>query len=187
MAATGSIRIVKTIPFKGGTKDWSNRFHFDGTLPPDDATWEILADNIVDIEKNLIPSNSTIIKAIGYGPTTDVPVFQKDYTTAGLTSFSGLYPQAPEVVALWKWTTAKRSTKNHPVYLFNYWHDVACDPAVALDGLNTTFKSSYEAYGADWIAGITDGTHDHHRTGPDGTLALAMSCEAYVTHRDFPR
>lgn len=187
MAASGSIRIVKTIEWKGGTQEWSNRYHFDGTLPADSATWEILADNVVDAEAPCFPADIVIVKAVGYGPATDVPVYSKDYATAGTGAFGGEDRQAAEVVALAKYSTTKRSTKNHPVYLFNYFHGVTCHSATALDFLFTDQKTALQTYVDTWVGGFIDGTDTHRRVAPDGSGAVDATVETYVTHRDFPR
>jgi hypothetical protein len=184
MADAASIKIVKTVPFNGGTQRWSNRYHFDGVLPPDSATWTVFADAIKDLEKVMYPTFISIVEAVGYGPGSDVPVFSKSYSQAGTGSYSG-HLQAAEVAALVKYTTAKRSTKNHPVYLFNYYHGVYMDGSAALGTVDATEASFLEAYADAWEAGISDGSHTHHRTGPDGTVAIEGTVETYLTHRDF--
>lgn len=187
MAATGSIRVIKNIEFRGGLREWSNRYYFDGTLPPDPATWEIFADNVVDLEKALFVSDIGFTRVVGYGAASDVGVYTKDYTTAGTFTGSDLENTPPDVAALGKWTTAKRTSKNHPVYLYNYWHGALIHAATARDALLFAQFTAFNAYMQDWIDGITDGTVDHHRCGPDGTLALTGAVEEYVRHRDFPR
>jgi hypothetical protein len=185
MAAAASIKIVKTIPWKGGTQSWSNRYHFDGTTPADSTHWQTLADAITTAEKAIYAPWIHITDAVGYGPGSDVPVFSHSYTPiAGTGSFSGDV-QAAEVVALCRFTTAKRSSKNHPVYLFNYWHGVYANSATENDLLLASQKTAMETYAAAWITGFSDGSSSHHRAGPDGTLATARVLETYLTHRDF--
>lgn len=187
MADAASIKIVKTISWKGGLREWSNRYHFDGTTPADSTHWTTLADAIVTAEKAIFHASISIVRAVGYEPSNDTSVFIKDYTTAGTFTSSDIELIPAECAALGRWTTAKRSSKNHPVYLFNYWHGALVHAATTPDTLLAAQKTAMETYGASWITGFSDGAVTHHRAGPDSTLAVTMQAEPYVTHRDFPR
>lgn len=185
MAEVASIKIVSSIPFKGGSKLWSNRWHFNGGTPADATAWETLADNIVDIQKTCFNSWIKIEDAVGYAPSSDVPVFSKSYGSLACTaSFSGDV-QAAEVAALIRFPTAKRSSKNHPVYGFKYMHGVYCTSVSGVDFLDTDQKTALAAYAADWLAGISDGSNDKTFALHDGTAATDYLVETYVTHRDF--
>jgi hypothetical protein len=185
MADAASIKIEKNIGWKGGGQVWSNRYHFDGTLPPDATHWQALADAIILEEKPIYNADVHILRAVGYGAGSDVPVFDHTYSPIAGTGTYSDDVQASEVAALLRYTTAKRSSKNHPVYLFNYYHGVLCHSATGEDFLSTDQKAAIEEYADDWIAGFSDGSVTHHRCGPDGTLATGRLVESYVTHRDF--
>jgi hypothetical protein len=187
MADADSIKIVKTVPFKGGTREWSNRYHFDGTSPANSTQWTTLADAVVTAEKHCYNSWIHLVRAVGYIGGSEVPVFSKDYSAiTGDAGYSDT-PNAAEVAALVRYSTTKRSSKNHPVYLFNYYHGAYTISATENDFLSTDQKADLEAYADLWLAGFSDGAHTHHRTGPDQTLATARFVEPYVTHRDFRR
>jgi len=189
MAATPSIKITKTFTYRGVTRSFSNRYHFNGGTPADSAHWTTLADAITAAEKavHLTSGGATITLATGYAAGSDVPVFTKAYSLAGTCSTGGV-PFAPgDVAALVRYSTTARTVKNHPIYLFNYYHAVSTGAAPAADGLNATEKAALATYGALWIAGFSDGTITAVRAGPNGATATGVFVEPLVTHRDLPR
>jgi hypothetical protein len=188
VATSASVRIIKTIPFKGGTRQTSNRYHFDGTLPPDDTHWHALMDAVVLAEKATMTSSVTIVEAVGYAAGSDVPLSSKVYSTVGtLTPTAGDTNAPGEVAALVRYSTAARSTKNHPIYLFNYYHHVWTNTGAGNgDLLSTGHKNALATYATAWITGFSDGTATHHRCSPNSALATGSIVEEYVTHRDFP-
>jgi hypothetical protein len=189
MATTASVKILKTMPFKGGTRTWSNRYHFDGGAPADDTKWHTLMDAIVTAEKASLHPKHTIVEAIGYGPGSDVPVSSKVYSTVGTASLAGTIHDCPgEVVALVRCSTAARSTKNHPIYCFSYIHGVIAESASSAvgDNLGASMRTQLGTYHTSWITGFSDGAVTHHRASPNGAVCTAAFVEEYLTHRDFP-
>ena len=188
MAATPSVKVVKLINFKGGTRLWSNRYHFNGGTPADATHWHTLFDNIVTAEKAAITSWSEIVECLGYGAGSDVPLATKTYTTAGTLATVGGNQRAPgETVALLRWSTAAVSTKNHPIYCFNYYHDAWVHTVSnSSDLLDANQKTAIGTYASAWISGFSDGTITAVRASPQGALCTGSLVESYVTHRDFP-
>lgn len=187
MADTASLKVTKSFAFRGGVREWSNRYHFDGTTPADSGHWTTLSDAVVTAEKAVLNSGVTIVRTQGYSPGSDVPVFTKTYTTAGTAAPGTPVWQAGEVVALVRYSTATRTSKNHPLYLFSYYHGVAAPNTGPFDTLHSTFVTNHQTYAAAWIAGFSDGTATHHRTGPNGDVATGSYVNPLMTHRDFPR
>jgi hypothetical protein len=143
-------------------------------------------DAIVAAEKAIFPSSCTIVECVGYAAGSDVPVSSKTYSTAGTGSFGG-QNNPLEAVALLRWSTNARSSKNHPIYLFNYFHQSrSVATGTDWDKLDPTQRTAIGTYAAAWITGFSDGSITAVRAGPNGVTASAGFVEEYVTHRDFP-
>jgi len=187
MAATPSVRIVKEGSYRGQSITWSNRYHFNGGTPADNTHWDTLFDNIVAAEKATKWVGLHITEAVGYAAGSDVPVHSKTYTTNG-TFASGTAVAVPfEVCALIRYATTARTSKNHPVYLFNYVHEVARDGGSSdNEAIDPTLKTALETYATAWISGFSDGVNTYVRAGPNGATAVDRLVSGFLTHRDFP-
>ncbi len=188
MAATPSVRIIKSFGFKGSTRQYSNRYHFNGGTPADDTHWHTLFDAITAAEKLALTDVQSIVEAIGYGAGSDVPVSSKTYSLAGLRTVAAGRTYAPgEVAGLVRYTTAARSVKNHPIYCFNYYHGVTVDTAAGSQDLWAPDQTGVmQTYANAWISGFSDGSITAVRASPNGHAATGAFIETHVTHRDFP-
>lgn len=190
MSATPSVKITKSYYYRGAVKMFSNRYHFNGGTPADAAHWHTLTDNITTAEKAIYDAAVTIVEATCYAAGSEVPVASKTYALAG--TYAGSTFRAPgDAAALVRYATAARSSKNHPIYLFNYYHDVWITSASASSGGVDTLLAAQATllgtYANAWISGFSDGTTTYVRAGPNGATATGYTVETYVTHRDFPR
>lgn len=187
MAATPSIKVTKQFTYRGVARKWSNRYHFNGGTPADSAHWTTLSDAIVTAEKAIHISNVTIVQTTGYAAGSEVPVFTKTYSTAGTLSGGTGITTPGDVAALIRYSTAARSSKNHPVYLFNYYHGVERDSTDA-DTLYSAQRTAMGTYAGTWIgAGFSDGATSYNRAGPNGATVTGQLVETLLTHRDLPR
>jgi hypothetical protein len=181
-----SIKILYTIPYRGGSKTWSVRFHLSGGTPANSAAWAALSLALRTDLKAGISSGLSIVGAVGYAAGSEVPVWSEVVSVAG-TLASGT-PATGDSAAMVRWTTDARSTKNHPIYLFNWFHGASWSGSGSSDTLlaaQATVYANFATKFASGGAGYSDGTLTYHRAGPYGAVGLVGSCNQYVRHRDF--
>lgn len=144
-------------------------------------------DNVTAGEKALYDGGLQIVQAYGYAAGSDVPVASKTYALAGTGGFSTTDLMPGEVAGLIRYATAARTSKNHPVYLFNYYHRVISQGGSNNDLQLASQVTQYSTYASNWITGFSDGAVTYNRAGPNGASATGSIVEPYLTHRDFPR
>lgn len=190
--AAASLKLVKQFNARGTVREFSNTYHMHGGTPADYTHWETFCDLVVAAEKTIYNSlangGAKIVEGIGYDGSSMVPVFTKTYAVDGTGSFTSGYLQASDVAGLIRWNTGARSTKNHPIFCFNYFHTMTSlgsgsDP----DTMYTDQHTALGAYGADWLSGFSDGTNNYTRARPNGNECTGYTAEALLTHRDLPR
>ena len=192
MATAPSIAIIKSFNYRGTVRNFSNRYHFSGGTPADAGHWTTLANAIVLAEKAIYrpiaSGGAKIIEAVGYAGGSEVPVFTLTYTTDGTGAFTSIQNVPGDVAALIRYSTPDRSSKNHPIYCFNYYHGVGFNNGGTLtyDQLNLDEKTAMGVYAADWIVGFSDGTNTYKRARPNGNTCTGYLVEANLTHRDLP-
>jgi hypothetical protein len=191
MATAASIRVVKQFTYRGVLRNFSNRYHFTGGAPSDSTHWTTLSDAIVTAEKAIfIPLanwGAKIIATVGYAGGSEIPVFNKTYTTDGTGTWTSVLTHPGDVANLIRYSTADRSSKNHPIYLFNYYHSAQEQGTVGgADLANAAQRTAMGTYASSWISGFSDGTTNHIRSRPNGNAATGSLVEANLTHRDLP-
>jgi hypothetical protein len=188
LATVPSLRVVKSFSFKDGLRQWSNRYHFTGGTPADDTHWHTLMDAVVTAEKAVLGASNTIVTVWGYAAGSDVPVSSKTYTTVGTYAPGTGGQLCPgEACGLIRWSTAARSTKNHPIYCFNYYHGTFSDSAVDQDKVKANLKTAMQTYATAWVTGFSDGGPvTAKRSTPQGATSTGSLVEEFITHRDFP-
>lgn len=181
-----SIKVEKTFLYRGAQKLFTNRYYFDNLAPVDATHWTTLSDAVVTAEKAIFASGVvTITNTWGYDAGTEVPVFQKSYATASTGTFTGAVAAPGDCAVVVRYSTAQRTLKNHPIYLFNYYHSAYFASPGAADTLATVQKTAMTTYATAWVTGFSDGTTTHHRCGPQGHVATGVLVSPYIKHRDF--
>lgn len=188
-----SIVVRKNFPYRNSSRDFTNRYHFEGDLPADDTAWTTLANNVTDAEQAIYETEVAIIEVVGYdaGTASATNPHGDAVFTLAMDKHGTLVPAAGDhkgpgdAAVLLRYGTPARSTKNHPVYLFNYFHGVYQDSS-GPDLLSTPQKTAVEDYATSWITGFSDGSTNRERCGPRGAVATSRLVNSYVHHRDFP-
>lgn len=188
--AEGGVTLIKRFTYRGVGEEFSNTYHFTGTLPTTPAAWKTLVDSIAAAEKTIYPAVVKIVRAYCYTNTDNPSVATVDYTALG-AEIAGTFansigkPHAPGDVATWvRWSTAAVTSKGKPIYLRKYYHGVVLEPtsAVGSDSQATDQKTPLTTFGTTikTIGGLT-------LCGPGGASAQTVVVAPFVTTRTLKR
>lgn len=188
---TSSITIVKKFTYRGKREEFSNKYHFSGTTPANEAAWKTLADAMIAVEKTTVHTGVTFVRAYGYEAGNELSVAQIDYEAAPLTPVAGTLAQSsatglaaqPESAVTIRWRTPDRNSRKKWIYLRKYYHGTVSDPGGDLVATNAM------AAFTTWANKLTDGTlpGGFKYCGPQGAVAGPMQVNPYFTTRELTR
>jgi len=182
-----SVKIVKTISYRGTTRQWSNRYYFNQTSLPSTTDQDTISAAIVATEKLQMGSRVGFVEAVWYAAGSDVPVRTTTLSGTGSMPYSGTAQTPGDCATLIRFSTTQRTSKNHPIYLFKYYHDAVYATGGDPDTVVTIQHSRNGDTGAILVTGITAGSTVYKLAGPHGAVAQGYVAEPLITHRDFPR
>lgn len=191
MPDTPSITIVKRFPYRGDTmEEFSNKYHFSGDVPGDDAAWKTLADAIIAAERPMLPASVSFVRAYGHEAGNEFAVATIDYTAPPLTPVAGTLAvsgvaKAPGDAAFWvRWRTAHKNSRGKWIYLRKYFHGVLIGTTDG-DIVATQQKAAAEAYAPKMTDGSLPG--GVKICGPQGAVAGPAAVSTYTTTRTLKR
>lgn len=173
--------------YRGNTVTWSNRWFFNQTALPSTGDRDAIAQTMWNQELLQYTTKVTIVDAIWYAAGSDVPVSTSHPTGACTLSASGRIETPGDCASIIRFTTTQRTSKNHPIYLFKYFHDARYASGGSSDTQDTTQNGRNLAYGQMMVTGITQSSIVYKAAGPQGAVAQGVSALPLITHRDFPR
>lgn len=190
MPDTPSITIVKKFTYRGQPEEFSNTYHFSGTVPTTEASWKTLADAIIAAEKLTVTSLVTFVRAYGYEAGNEHSVAQIDYAVPPNTVVAGSYTApasgaAPgDTVATVRWYTGELNSRGKKIYCRKYFHNVYVG-APTPDTLITAQSTLFATFGAKMIDGTLPGSVKY--CGPQGAVLQAPEVSPWVTTRTLKR
>lgn len=186
MPDTPSIVINKVFTYRGAPEEWSNKYHFSGTMPANLADAKALAIAIWNAERtflcNDVKFNGFLLYAAG-DKTANFIMGPDDLTTAEKTAGSSTNQSGPGDMAVWvRWATPDRNEKGRPIFLRKYFHGVA---GTTGDTVYVVSRTAMIAYAAKMTDGTLPGSV--RVCGPQGAVAGLAKVPTYTTTRTLKR
>lgn len=182
-----AFRFVFSSTYKGGTRQWSTKLFTNQTNSLTQAILDAMVTDQLAYIKPALPTWCTIVEALAYDPGSDIPVATNSINQACTFAPGTLTPTPLETAAYFRFATTARTSKNHPIYLGQYIHDVMTQPSQTdHELLQTDQMENLRQWLARWVSGITISGTVYKKAGPYGAVAQSLHVPIYTTHRDFP-
>lgn len=182
-----SVQIRKSMPYRGNTVVWSNRWFFDKTALPSDSDKDAIVTTIFNQEQIQYSPRVTFLDGIWRAVGSEVPVHTSPLSGSGSMVVTSMSPCPGDCAAVLRFSTTQRTSKNHPIYLFKYFHDVYYVTGANVDTMDNVQEGRILALGNMFVSGITQGGITYKGAGPRGAVAQGASVSPLISHRDFPR
>lgn len=189
--ATAPTRVGCKLEFsfswRGNTKDWSQLYHFDGpTSWASQGQFDTFVVALWNLLKSGIPARNTLVSGTAYNAGSFLPVFTHSFGAAGTYTDTSNPQAAGEMCALARFSTDQRSVKNHPIYLYKWFHGMQSDGLTSPDTLRTGIHTTLGGQLSTLLAGISDGTNTRQYCGPRGAVAQSVILNTLLHAREFP-
>lgn len=191
MPDTYSVITVKRFPYRDTLEEWSNRYHFEGTMPGNDTEWKAVADAFVGMERTIVTNSVEFIRAYGYQAGIEHSVYQLDYESPPNTVLRGTFVAAAgsrppgDIAACVRWYTGELNSRGKKVYCWKYFHDVWSAGAES-DEILPAQLTALTSFAAEIIDGTIGGLPLRY-TGPQGAELSAPKVLPYLTTRTLKR
>lgn len=180
------IKFEYSFSWRGNTRTWSQLYHLTQGSWQDQTHFNAASDALWNIIKVVTCARVTLVSTVGYNPGSFLPVYSKSYGAAGTYTDTANPQAAGEMCMLWRFTTTQRTTKNHPIYLFKWFHGTQSEGATSPDTLRAGIYSTAGGQITSLVAGVSDGTLTRKYCGPFGAVAQAGTCNTLLHAREFP-
>lgn len=189
MPDTASITIVKDFMYRGAFEEYSNKYHFEGTVPGTLTEWKALADAIIAAERPTT-SNNRFVRAYGYVAGSENSVAQIDYKLAPNTVLTGTLALGSgvstpgDVAGTIRWYTGQSNSRGKKIYCRKYMHGVLSS-ASSGDTMYAAQQTALATFAAKLIDGTLPGGFKY--CGPQGADLSAPEVSPWLTTRTLKR
>jgi len=190
MPDTPSITIIKSFSYRGVPEEFSNTYHFSGTMPADRAAWLTLGNAIWSAEASATHNGVTYVRMYGYEAGTEHSIVQIDSTEPGWSgtnanlALSSSVAAPGDTAATIRWFTGQLNSRGKKIYCRKYMHGVRSDTSSS-DKLYSGAQTAYATFAGKMIDGTLPGGVKY--CGPQGAVLSAPVVNQWLTTRTLKR
>ena len=191
MATVTALTLVKKFLYRGdANEEFSNTYHFKGSPPGNDASWDVLTNDVVVLEQKVLDPTVTFVRALGYDSNDvhAIHVYQQNFAIPGppptgqFAPPAGAHRMAGDQAFLMRWGTDIVSNPGgKKIYLRKYFHGgwiQDSDPDVIAPELAAAMLN----YGE-----LMEGVHGGLRSSAHDLNVVGAFPSSYVTTRTLKR